>query len=103
MATIKARKQANGTTRYTTIVRLRRGKTIIHRESKTFTFRAAAYSWAKHREVDLEKPRALELAQQEEFSLAGLIRWYINSFLGISRKSPVRRSKRTSPSHGDFD
>jgi hypothetical protein len=72
MATIKARKQANGATRYTAIVPLRGGKTIIHRESKTFTFRAAAFSWAKHREVELEKPGALEQAQQEEFSLAGL-------------------------------
>lgn len=93
MATIKARKQANGTTRYTAIVRLRRGKTIIHRESKTFTFRAAAYSWAKHREVELEKPGALELAQQEEFSLAGLIRWYIDSFFEISS---WQRTKQTS-------
>src|ERR1700730_5557611 len=40
MATIKARKQANGAIRNTAIVRIRRGKTIVHRESKTFTFRA---------------------------------------------------------------
>jgi len=93
MATIKARKQANGTTRYTAIVRLRRRKTIIHRESKTFTFRAAAFSWAKHREVELEKPGALERAQQEEFSLAGLIRWYIDSFFEISS---WQRTKQTS-------
>jgi hypothetical protein len=93
MATIKARKQANGATRYTAIMRLRRGKTIIHRESKTFAFRAAAFSWAKHREVELEKPGALERAQQEEFSLAGLIRWYINSFFEISS---WQRTKQTS-------
>jgi hypothetical protein len=68
MATIKARKQANGTTGYTAIVRLRRGKTIIHRESKTFAFRAAAFSWAKHREVELAKPGAVERAQETEFT-----------------------------------
>ena len=33
MPTIKARKQANGTTRYTAIVRIRRGGAILHRES----------------------------------------------------------------------
>ena len=37
MATIKARRQAHGTIRYTAIVRLRRGRTILHREAKTFT------------------------------------------------------------------
>jgi integrase len=93
MATIKARKQANGTTRYTAIVRLRRGKTILHHESKTFAFRAAAFSWAKHREVELEKPGALERAQEGEFSLAGLIRWYIDSFCEISN---WQRTKQTS-------
>ena len=54
MSTIRARKRANGTTRYTAMVRLRKGKTIIHAETKTFAFCAAALSWAKHREVELE-------------------------------------------------
>jgi integrase len=93
MATIRARKQVNGTVRYTAMVRLRRGKTVIHQENKTFAFRAAAFSWAKHREVELEKPGALEQAQQEEFSLAGLIRWYIDSFFEISG---WQRTKQTS-------
>jgi hypothetical protein len=53
MPTIKSRKKANGVTRYTAIVRIRRGTAIIHRESKTFAHRTAALSWAKHREVAL--------------------------------------------------
>jgi integrase len=93
MATIRARKQANGMIRYTAMVRLRKGKTVIHQENKTFAFRAAAFSWAKHREVELEKPGALEQAQQGEFSLAGLIRWYIDSFFEISS---WQRTKQTS-------
>ncbi|HXW74774.1 MAG TPA: hypothetical protein VEK10_08180 [Steroidobacteraceae bacterium] len=36
MPTIKARKQASGETRYTAIVGIRRGGTVIHREAKTF-------------------------------------------------------------------
>lgn len=35
MPTIKARKQVNGSTRYTAIVRIRRGTTVLHRESRT--------------------------------------------------------------------
>jgi hypothetical protein len=47
MPTIKARKQANGQTRYTAIVRIRRAGVILHRESRTFTHRSAAITWAK--------------------------------------------------------
>jgi hypothetical protein len=54
MPTIKVRKQANGITRYTAIVRIRRGGAIPHRESRTFAHRSAALSWAKHREVVLQ-------------------------------------------------
>jgi hypothetical protein len=80
MATIKVRKQANGSTRYTAIVRIRQSKTIIHRESKTFAFRAAAGSWAKYREVELEKPGELERARQAEMPRVAIIRRYIDSF-----------------------
>jgi hypothetical protein len=60
MATIRARKQADGSTRYTAIVRIRRGKTIVYREYKTFALRTAAGSWAKHREVAVGIPYFLE-------------------------------------------
>lgn len=63
MATIKARRQANGTTCYTAIVRIRRRGVILHRESRTFTHRSAALTWAKHREVALENPGALGCLQ----------------------------------------
>ena len=56
MATIRARKQADGSTRYTAIVRIRKGKIIIHQEYKIFAHRVAAVTWAKHREVALEDP-----------------------------------------------
>jgi hypothetical protein len=51
MATIKARRQAHGSIRYTAIVRKRAGKTIVHREAKTFTHRSAALTWARHRDL----------------------------------------------------
>jgi len=85
MATIKARRQANGTIRYTAIVRKRAGKAIVHREAKTFTHRSAALSWAKHREVALEDPSALIRVKHGEHTLAELIRWYIDTFETISK------------------
>ena len=44
MATIKARRQANGAIRYTAILRKRLDKVIVHREAKTFIHRSAALS-----------------------------------------------------------
>jgi integrase len=92
MATIKARKQANGSTRYTAIVRIRRGTTVLHQESRTFTHRTAALSWAKHREVALEDPAALTRHRHGAPTLAELIHWYIETFETISR---WQRSKQT--------
>jgi integrase len=92
MPTIKARKQANGSTRYTAVVRIRRGTTVLHQESRTFTHRSAAQSWAKHREVALENPAELTRLRQSTPTLAELIRWYIDTFETISR---WQRSKQT--------
>jgi hypothetical protein len=64
MSTIKVRKQGNGATRYTAIVRLRRQGKVLHRESRTFTHRSAALSWAKHREVVLEEQVVLTSLRQ---------------------------------------
>jgi hypothetical protein len=63
MATIRARRQSDGTTRYTAIVRIRKRKTIIYQEYKTFAQRTAAISCARYREVELEKPGALYRTQ----------------------------------------
>jgi hypothetical protein len=64
MPYIKLRKQADGTLRYTAIVRIRRNGKMLHQEAKTFTQRSAAERWGKHREVALENPTALSRAQQ---------------------------------------
>jgi hypothetical protein len=42
MAAIKARKQADGSTRYTAVVRIRRQGKVLHQEAKTFAYRSAA-------------------------------------------------------------
>lgn len=85
MATIRPRKQADGSTRYTAIVRIRRGKTIMYQEYKTFALRTAAVSWAKHREVALEEPGALKRVDHRTPTLAERIRWYIENFEEISK------------------
>ena len=92
MPTDKTRKRAHGSTRYTAVVRMRRGTTVLHQESRTFAHRAAAVSWAKHREVALEDPAAPVRTQHGAPTLAELIGWYIDTFETISR---WQRSKQT--------
>jgi hypothetical protein len=93
MATIRTRKQSDGTSRYTAIIRIRKRKTIIYQEYKTFALRTAAVSLVKHREVELEKPGSLYRAQHGTPTRAELIRWYIDTFETISK---WQRSKQTS-------
>lgn len=92
MATIRARRQANGRIRYTAIVRIRQGKVVLHQEKKTFAHRAAAASWAKAREVALEDPSSPLRQNNKPRTLASIIRWYIDTFASVSR---WQRSKQT--------
>jgi hypothetical protein len=84
MATIKARRRSDGQIRYTAIVRVRRGKQIVHREAKTFMHRTSAEKWAKTREVALENPAEIARTQLGEVTLNKLIRWYIDAFKALS-------------------
>jgi hypothetical protein len=92
MPTIKARKQANGSTRYTAVVRIRRGATTLHQESRTLTHRTAALSRAKHRAVALEDPAELTRQRHDAPTLAESIRWYTDTFETVSR---LQRSNQT--------
>ena len=48
MPAIKARKQADGSVRYTAVVRIRRKGKVLQQEAKTFAHRSAAVRWGKH-------------------------------------------------------
>lgn len=84
MATILPRRRADGTVGYMATIRLHNDRKVVHRESKTFSRRAAAEKWARAREVELEDPTALLRAQEGDITLASLIRWYIDSFQNVS-------------------
>jgi hypothetical protein len=62
MPAIKARKQADGSVRYTAVVRTRRQGKVLHQEAKTFAHRSAAERWAKHREVASRTRRSVAFA-----------------------------------------
>jgi hypothetical protein len=56
MATIRQRRQANGSIRYTAIVRLRKGTVLLHQEYRTFKHLATAQSWARRRALNSDQP-----------------------------------------------
>lgn len=93
MPTIKARKQVDGSHRYTAIVRIRRQGKVLHQEAKTFAHRSAAERWGKHREVALEDPSALVRVQQPSTKLSKLIRWYMDNFQHISKWQRSKQSQ----------
>ena len=71
MATIRPRKQADGSTRFTPIVRIRSGKTIVYREYKTFGLRsAAARSFGGGVPAGIGK-RVRSLPPQQDLALIG--------------------------------
>ena len=96
MAYIRARKRADGTTRYTAVVRIRQGSVVIHQEAKTFSHRSAASSWAKSREVALEDSSSPLRQNNQPRTLASLIRWYIDTFATVSKW------ERTKQTHLEF-
>jgi hypothetical protein len=74
IATICTRQQSDGSLRYTAIVRLRKGKDLIHQEAKTFSHRRAAGKWAKTREqAQLEFLEKHAIGKSNVFSLTPAI------------------------------
>jgi hypothetical protein len=51
MANILETRYGGGESRFTAIMRIRQGSTIVHREVKAFALRGAAANWVKAREV----------------------------------------------------
>jgi integrase len=93
MATILPRRRADGTIGYMATIRLHSKKNLVHRETKTFSRRAAAEKWARAREVELEDPSALIRACAGDVTLASLIRWYIENFQHISKWQRTKQSQ----------
>jgi integrase len=93
MATIRKREHQDGTFACQAVIRIKRNGRIVHRESRMFWRYRAAVRWARRREVELEDPAMLAIAQAESRLLAELIRWYIDQFYVIAQ---WQRSKQNA-------
>lgn len=60
MATIRARKLADGSASYTALIRIKRDGVQVYQESQTFARKQAAQAWARKRESELDEPGAIE-------------------------------------------
>src|SRR5687768_5429692 len=89
MASIRARKRSDGTCGYTAYIRIHQAKVLVYEEAKTFSRQTEAERWAKKREVELEDPEALAvaqtIAQTGGKTLAKLIRRYIDTFRDLAK------------------
>ncbi|QXI30481.1 site-specific integrase [Pseudomonas vanderleydeniana] len=91
MATIRARKKADGTVSYTVQIRLKKKGVIVYTEAQTFARKQAAQAWAKRRETELAEPGAIERASRTGHT----VKQMINSYLVEAEKArPLGETKR---------
>ncbi|OAE10475.1 integrase [Pseudomonas simiae] len=77
MATIRARKKADGSVSYTVQIRLKNKGAIVYQECQTFARKQAAVAWARKRETELAEPGAIERANRIGATVKEMIERYL--------------------------
>lgn len=90
MATIIARRLKDGSRSYRATIRIMRGNTILHRETRSFPSKPVAAQWSRQRESELKRDgvgekAAASLKAQAEVRVAVLIDRYIEEFWSIKQ------------------
>lgn len=93
MATIRARKRADGTIGYTVQIRINRDKELVYQESQTFARKQAAQAWAKRRETELAEPGAIERATRTGHTVREMITRYM---LERAKVEPMGKTKKAT-------
>lgn len=75
MATITKLQRKRGVV-YRAQIRIRRGGTIVHSESRTFSRKALAEKWATKRELELQDPEVMARAQHGGLPVGEVIKRY---------------------------
>ena len=97
MATIRARKLADGTVSYTAQIRIKRDGVQVYQESQTFARKQAAQAWVRKRETELDQPGAIERANRQGATVKEMIDRYLVEMekarpLGKTNAQPSRLS-----------
>lgn len=78
MATIRARKKADGSVSYTVQIRLKNKGVLVYQECQTFARKQAAQAWARKRETELAEPGAIERANRKAATVKEMIDRYLS-------------------------
>ncbi|WP_439889362.1 tyrosine-type recombinase/integrase [Pseudomonas sp. MBLB4123] len=100
MATIRARKSADGSLRYTAQIRIKKNGMQVYQESQTFARKQAAQAWAKRREAELDEPGAIERASRSGTTVASMIETYLEEYgkarsIGKTKKATLEAIAKT--------
>ena len=93
MATIRARKLADGTVSYTTQIRIKRDGVQVYQESQTFARKQAAQAWTRKRESELDQPGAIERACRQGVTVKDMIKQYL---LEVEKARPLGKTKKAT-------
>ncbi|NVZ62036.1 site-specific integrase [Pseudomonas gingeri] len=93
MATIRARKLADGTVSYTAQIRIKRDGQQVYQESKTFARKQAAQAWTRKRGAELDEPGAIERANRKGVTVEDMITRYLDE---IEKAKPLGKTKRAT-------
>lgn len=93
MATIRARKLADGSVSYTAQIRIKRDGVQVYQESLTFARKQAAQAWARKRESELDEPGAIERASRKGVTLKDMIDQYL---IEVEKARPLGKTKRAT-------
>ena len=99
MATVVARKRADGTQAFSCQISIMKDGAIVHRESRTFNDKAMAKSWGEKREIALTKPGGLEAAKIGKEMLSDAI----DKYVATSRKKIGRTKSQVLESIKEMD
>ena len=90
MATIRSRKLADGTVRYTAQIRVKREGAQVYQESQTFARKQAAQAWVRKREAELDQPGAIDRANRSGATVKEMIERYM---VEMAKARPLGKTK----------
>ena len=93
MATIRARKLADGVVSYTAQIRIKRDGVQVYQESQTFARKQAAQAWVRKREGELDQPGAIERANRQGATVKEMIDRYL---VEMEKARPLGQTKRAT-------
>lgn len=90
MATIRARKKADGSVSYTVQIRLKNKGVLVYQECQTFARKQAAQAWARKRETELAEPGAIERANRKAATVKEMVDRYLSE---MEKVRPLGKTK----------